>query len=49
MEAVKFTRPLFPGQSFVMELCYDPQAITWHYHVYADAKQFASGRLIVQK
>lgn len=48
MEAVKFSRPLFPGQAFVMALRYEQQATTWHYHVFADATQFASGRLIVQ-
>ena len=47
MEAVKFHRPLFPRQPFIIEFSYDPQATAWQYYVFADDQPFASGRLIV--
>ena len=48
MEAVKFHRPLFPRQSFIIEFSYDPPATAWQYEVFAGDKLFASGRIIVQ-
>lgn len=48
MEAVKFHRPLFPRQIFAIQFSYDRQATVWQYDVFAEDKQFASGRLIVQ-
>ena len=48
MEAVKFHRPLLPRQYFAIELSYDDSTLTWHYHLYAPDRHFASGRLIVQ-
>jgi len=48
LENVKFLRPLFPGQSCVMELTYIPQPASWHYQIYADPQRFASGSLLVK-
>jgi 3-hydroxymyristoyl/3-hydroxydecanoyl-(acyl carrier protein) dehydratase len=47
MEDVKFLRPLFPGQSCVLELIYVPQPTSWHYQLYSDTQRFASGCLLV--
>ena len=48
LENVKFLRPLFPGQSCVMELTYIPQPASWHYEIYTDTLRFASGSLLVK-
>lgn len=48
MDSVKFLRPLFPRQIFVMEFVYDPDAAAWQYDVFAGNKSFSSGRLNVQ-
>ncbi len=47
LKDVKFLRPLFPGQSCVLELTYVPQPASWHYQLYADTQRFASGCLLV--
>jgi 3-hydroxymyristoyl/3-hydroxydecanoyl-(acyl carrier protein) dehydratase len=47
MKDVKFSRPLFPGQSCMLELIYVPQPASWHYQLYTDTQRFASGCLLV--
>ena len=39
LENVKFLRPLFPGQSCVMELTYSPHPARWHYQISADTRR----------
>ncbi|NOT56260.1 MAG: hypothetical protein HOP18_16790 [Deltaproteobacteria bacterium] len=48
LENVKFLRPLFPGQSCMLELTYSPQPARWHYRIYTDSHRFASGSLLVK-
>lgn len=48
LENVKFLRPLFPGQSCMMELTYSPQPARWRYQIYTDTQRFASGSLLVK-
>ncbi len=48
LKDVKFLRPLFPGQSCVLELIYVPHPASWHYQIYTDTQRFASGCLLVK-
>ena len=48
LEDVKFLRPLFPGQSCVLELTYVPHPARWRYQIYTDTQRFASGCLLVK-
>jgi len=48
LKDVKFLRPLFPGQSCVLELIYVSQPASWHYQIYTDTQRFASGCLLVK-
>jgi 3-hydroxymyristoyl/3-hydroxydecanoyl-(acyl carrier protein) dehydratase len=49
LEDVKFLRPIFPGQSCVIELTYAPHPPSWRYQIYTeDTKRAASGCLLVR-
>ncbi|MGE3538572.1 MAG: AMP-binding protein [Candidatus Tectimicrobiota bacterium] len=47
LEAIKFHRMLFPGQTFALDLRFDQNNSKWVYRIFSEDQTFASGRLLV--